>query len=38
MQVVIFCELGLKTPIDAPKIGGFGGKIGEGVVAMLTPQ
>jgi len=38
MQVVIFCELGLKTPIHAPKIGGFWGKIGEGVVVMLTPQ
>jgi len=28
MQVLIFCELGLKTPIHAPKIV-FGSKIGE---------
>jgi len=32
MQVLIFCELGLITPIHAPIIGVFGGKIEEGVV------
>jgi len=32
MQVLIFCELGLRTPIHALKIGGFGRKIGEGMV------
>ena len=32
MQVLIFCELGLKTTIHAPKIGIFGGKIGLRVV------
>ena len=30
MQVLIFCELGLKTPIHAPKTGVLGGKIGKG--------
>jgi len=25
MQVLIFCQLGLKTPIHDPKIGGIGG-------------
>ena len=40
MQVSIFCELGLKTPIHALKIGVFGSKIedrGRGG-AMLTPN
>ena len=32
MQVLIFCKLGLKMPIHAPKLGVFGGKIGEGVI------
>jgi len=32
MQILIFCELSLKTPIHAPKIGVLGDKIGEGVV------
>jgi len=25
MKVIIFCAFGLKTPIHAPKSGGFGG-------------
>jgi len=32
MQVLIFCELGLKTLIHVPKIGGYGCKIGERVM------
>jgi len=36
--VLKFCDLGLKTPIHAPKIGGFGGKIGEVMVRVLTPN
>jgi len=36
MSVLIFCELGLKTPIYAPKMGGWG-KIGEGG-SMSTPN
>jgi len=37
MQVLILCEQGLKTPIDAPRIVFFGGgdKIGEGVLRCL---
>ena len=35
MQVLIFCELGLKTPIHVPKF--FWGKIGEGVVRYWPP-
>jgi len=34
-QVLIFCDLGLKTPIHAPKIGFFGGG-GNGGGAMRT--
>jgi len=32
MQVLIFCDLGLKTPIHAPEIRVFGDKIRERVV------
>ena len=31
MHVFRFCEFGLKTPIHAPKLGVFTGKIGDGV-------
>jgi len=37
MQVLIFCKLGLKTPIHVPKLGFFGPNSGRGRVgAMLT--
>jgi len=37
MQVLIFCELGWKTPIQAPKIGVWGQNMGRNG-AMLTPN
>jgi len=36
MQVLIFCELGLKTPIYALKIGVFGGQNRGRIGAMST--
>ena len=38
MRVFRFREFGLITPIHAPKLRVFMGKIGEGVWAILTPN
>jgi len=38
MQVLILCELGLKTPIHAPKINCFGGLKNRGMVVRCWPN